>query len=941
MIRMNEQEIQRGRPVILKADPAILGVLTGRTQRLGPILLAQVDWGANREYEDHRALQTKREDDDTDLGPTVSRREYGTIDDLRRRVTYEKLQGTLTDVFYSMASSQIDFYHHQFKPVLRFIDSPTNRLLLADEVGLGKTIEAGLIWTEWAARQAARRLLVVCPPSLCPKWERELNDRFQLPAVTTNAAGLRVLMERFLHKGPKLSFAVICSYDALRPRKSGPELDGSEINEKELLDSLVEPARYGRSPKVPDRALLSRGACILLDLLENEEYSEFLDMVVFDEAHRMKNTATTYHTIGSVLSSTSGACICLSATPIHNRSRDLFALLHMVDPDYFREEHAFDILRERNLPIVRLLNILSKHGTDKNDIVKVCRKISESPYFAESKIARKVTELGEAYDGSPKQAVGLYREADKLNLLGSYVTRTRKIQLAERRVERKAIRLDAPLTPEEKALYDGVLRHVRNQVRARGETVTSFHLIAPALRMSSCIPTMIQCLMEGKYGGMDELVELSGDFGLEYLETEDVGALEGDMDWVRDYDFEVNDSKYTKLKRELLGSLAGEKMLIFAFYKDTIRYLSRRLNEDGISTMVVTGDIKDHSERDAMMNEFESNRFQVLLLSEVGAEGVDLQFCRAMVNYDLPWNPMRVEQRIGRIDRIGQKAQSISIVNFYVPGTIDGLIYTHLYEKIGVFKTTIGDLEGIIGAEVSNLTNELLRDHLTTEQEERIVVNTRRAIVERRETEADLERSSGALVAYSDYLAENIGDSRRMGRYVKPNELRLYVDDFFSRRHRGSHLDWDTPVYGCGRLRMSFDGWTAFESFLKREQLAAPPGFYPGGQGMLLTCDPTVLKEQKGSHRSLVLVNHLHPLIKWMTWENGQEQRLLHGVAAVSVSSNQIPQGLYFYLIRRLTLEGLRKREKLHFGVHNISSGEQIVGDLGRDVQYMGTVGAD
>ncbi len=165
-----ESYIQKGVPVIRRSTPATLGILTGRIQRLGPVIMAQVKWGANTQYEDVRYLRIADLDEDREMDATVERGEYGTIEDLRRRITYEKLQGTLTDVFYSMKTARIDFLPHQFKPVLRFIDSPTNRLLLADEVGLGKTIEAGLIWTEWQARHGARRLLVVCPPSLCPYW---------------------------------------------------------------------------------------------------------------------------------------------------------------------------------------------------------------------------------------------------------------------------------------------------------------------------------------------------------------------------------------------------------------------------------------------------------------------------------------------------------------------------------------------------------------------------------------------------------------------------------------------------------------------------------------------------------------------------------------------------------------------------------------------------
>jgi SNF2 family DNA or RNA helicase len=150
-----------------------------------------------------------------------------------------------------MSASQIDFYPHQFKPVLRFIDSPTNRLLLADEVGLGKTIEAGLIWTEWQARQDARRLLIICPPSLCPKWERELVDRFQLPARVLTIDDLATLQERYVSHGRKLNFVGICSYQTLSPKKKGNIINDVRFNEKALLDALMEPTRSSNT-QIPD-----------------------------------------------------------------------------------------------------------------------------------------------------------------------------------------------------------------------------------------------------------------------------------------------------------------------------------------------------------------------------------------------------------------------------------------------------------------------------------------------------------------------------------------------------------------------------------------------------------------------------------------------------------------------------------------------------------------
>ena len=141
---------------------------------------------------------------------------YGSIVDLKRLVTFEKLKGTLNEIVYSMEAARVDFYPHQFKPVLKFIDSPMHRLVLADEVGLGKTIESGLIWMEMQARHQAKRLLVVCPPTLAEKWEMELKEKFLVDALRVDFVGFNKRIEEFEQNRQVEEFALIClSFDLI------------------------------------------------------------------------------------------------------------------------------------------------------------------------------------------------------------------------------------------------------------------------------------------------------------------------------------------------------------------------------------------------------------------------------------------------------------------------------------------------------------------------------------------------------------------------------------------------------------------------------------------------------------------------------------------------------------------------------------------------------
>ena len=140
--------------------------------------MVQVEFGpGDRQYKRSQDLEAVPEQDE-DLRELLAQRKWSGPATLRRALALEKVRGELTDVFYSMESSRTDFYPHQFKPVMKFVESPTGRILIADEVGLGKTIEAIYLWREIEAREQARRLLVICPSMLRMKWRDDLQRLF-------------------------------------------------------------------------------------------------------------------------------------------------------------------------------------------------------------------------------------------------------------------------------------------------------------------------------------------------------------------------------------------------------------------------------------------------------------------------------------------------------------------------------------------------------------------------------------------------------------------------------------------------------------------------------------------------------------------------------------------------------------------------------------------
>lgn len=917
-----ESDITPGTAVRHTVQPSLVGLLTGNRMKAAA-LMAEVRWANGPRFEPLQVLELFDVSEDDSFETIVRKGRFEKIEELRSLMTFEKLSGSLSNVMYSMRTAEIKFFAHQFVPVLKFVNSPLSRLLIADEVGLGKTIEAGLIWTECRARYQARRLLVVCPPTLVPKWIRELRERFSIEAEACDAKMLKSKFDRFTKSGPAQSFALVTSYHALRPRKS---------EKKQLQPWLAQKENDVQFESGTSTSDWKPRPAFFRSLLEWDGKDPFIDLAVFDEAHLMKNTATANHLVGDIIASSSQAVIALSATPLTTKSRDLYALLKLVDPDMFRYENIYNDLRKRNIPAVQLVSELSKAKVD----LKRCRNLlDEVPdSTARTNLQTRLATIDSSTPISSEDRIDIVSKAGRLNELGSFLTRTRKIEIREHKATRDAVTLDVYPTSEELTFYNAVLSLIRQRVRERGDVLSLFHLIAPALSMTSCLPLMAEKMRRGesKWGDLDDLASLDTAYTEDSDDSDFVGedqsTLLGDCSWLPEYDFEAEDTKYEKLRSDLIERTKDEKVIIFAFFKGTLHYLKRRLEADGLTCLLVTGDITDTVERDQLLQDFTKPEYRVLLCSEVAAEGVDLQFCRVMVNYDLPWNPMRVEQRIGRIDRIGQTAQSIVIINFQVHGTIDGSIYTHIHKNIGLFNDTIGDLEGIVGSRINQLTKELLSNSLSPSQMEEKIRRAAEAIEREKNVIAQIDEESETLLGLRGYLQDSVTKGRSLGRFIKPAELRLFTNDFFADTYSGNascQLNWDTPARDCLSLTFSFDAFEDFNRYLERLNLPIPSGFSRATSSVVCTLDPEVHESLKRKHRSLILVNHLHPFVGWMLDAYQSQRKEWHPASAVRVATDIVQPGIYLFVIMRITLKHpVLSKEVLLFRVVDAETEESV-----------------
>jgi hypothetical protein len=254
----------------------------------------------------------------------------------------------------------------------------------------------------------------------------------------------------------------------------------------------------------------------------------------------------------------------------------------------------------------------------------------------------------------------------------------------------------------------------------------------------------------------------------------------------------------------------------------------------------------------------------VLLSSELGCEGLDYEFCDRLANYDIPWNPMRVEQRIGRIDRFGQQSEKVQIFNFITPGTVEQRIFFRCFERLGIFRDTVGDLEEVLGDVVHDLTRVALDPALSPEQAEQQADQAADNAIRLIEEQRRLEEDSGALLGLDQAFVEEVDTLVAEGRFVSGEDVRHMVAKFVEIPELGGRLTPDDRRNGLQRLRLNREARLALlekARALKRTDrpTAALMRWLQGDDPyLLLTFD----QETALQHREVPFVTPVHPLAR-------------------------------------------------------------------------------
>lgn len=675
-----------GDVVALRSNPDTLGSITGiLPSNKEPYYSVFVNGGESTFYESQLQEKPAKERVILDAG---SMRAYLT--------SLHLLSHSLTSL-YSLRSGRIQFVPYQYRPVLRLIRSDRPRLLIADEVGVGKTIEAGLIIKELRARMDIKSVLVLCPKVLVAeqKWEQEMK-RFDEDFTVLNGSVLRHCLKE-------------TEYDGAWPEKRSLAIIPFSLFDSNLL--------HGRG---------NRGN----GLIGLDPPPEF-DLVIVDEAHHIRNQETYLHQAVRYFCDNAKAAVFLTATPVQLSSKDLFSLLNVLRPDVVIDQLSFELMSEPNMFINQAV---SRCRTAKEGWLPETRACMEQAvktdwgksYLSGSPLFKEVKKLLSAKKMDDEARVKLSKKLEELGTFSRIINRTRRRDIGEF-TTRRPTTLEIEFTEEQRRFYENLIDITRRVVvHYHGQQNVNLIMSTVLRQAASCLyglVPMLERLLTGRVATLEMMVATDKDIG-ENIAGDVVEQIKTDVENILSEakSLPANDPKAAAFMKALKDKAKQEnnKSLVYSTFLHTLSYLEKLVEKEGLRYGIVHGKVSEGNRselrRRFALHKDETDALDVLLSSEIGGEGLDFQFCDLLINYDLPWNPMRIEQRIGRIDRYGQKSKSVAIINMITKDTIDAMIYERCLQRIGVFEHSVGGSEAILG----NVTKEIhdIAENYTLTQEE-------------------------------------------------------------------------------------------------------------------------------------------------------------------------------------------------------------------------------
>ncbi|MDQ6602643.1 MAG: DEAD/DEAH box helicase [Chloroflexota bacterium] len=834
-----------------------------------------------REYYEDQLLASDLPHATDEMLKSISATPPMDTDVFRARLTAARLSRPQIDTLYALHAARIQYIPFQFKPLLRFLRADQPRLLIADEVGVGKTIEAGLILKEMQARQDIENVLIVCPKALVQKWRTEMR-RFDEDFIPLTSETLQY-----------------CLREA--------HLDGAW------------PAQYSRAIvhlellRIDEYLIGSNGPTVRYGLLNLNPPPRF-SLLIVDEAHHLRNPGTRSHTLAKFLCDVSEAVVLLSATPVQIGSRNLNTLLTLLRPDLFPDEAVFAEIIEPNrylMIAMRCVRNRMPHETWQAEAAAAIEEaaatswgehlLRQDPRFLQWRQALR----SDAPLSDPER-IRCLRDLEELHSLAHIVNRTRRRDIGHFTI-REPHTVSVPFTVDQQRFYNALI-DFRLRVLEMNYNPQLAKLIIHTLerQAASCLPALIPLLDRVLQTNRIMLSELTDD-----LEDEDQDEtimpfqLGDEAIQIREMASHLSpdDPKLDSLRAIITDTMTGigpRKLLIFSSFLHTLGYLRQQLQATGYRVEVITGAVPDE-ERERLRNRFrlhyaEAEAIDVLLSSEVGCEGLDYEFCDRLVNYDIPWNPMRIEQRIGRIDRYGQASEKVLIFNFITPGTVEERIFFRCFERLDVFRETIGDLEEVLGEVVDQLTRVAFEPGLTAQQAEEKALQTADNTIRRLEEQRRLEEESSSLLGLDRAFDDEMETLLAEGRFVSPDDLRLMIAKFLEEPGRDGTIIADDRQPGMYRIRLKKESRAALLEMVRRLERHDPATV--AFERWLVGDEPflAVTFDQKTAieRRTAPFVTPVYPLARIAATYWTQKAAPL--VARLTVVDDTVPAGQYLFV---------------------------------------------
>lgn len=620
------------------------------------------------------------------------------------------------------ATSAVVPWPHQVRAYHRLYDNWPPKLLIADEVGLGKTVQAGLLLRQAWLSGRIKRALVLAPKNVCKQWQIELREKFNLNWPIYDGQKLtwyrsparehdyeRPVSRQEWHREP---FVIMSSHLARRLDRQREILEGAEPYDLVVLDEAHHARTKGAGTpqaKGPNRLLqmmrsLKRrtDGLILLTAtplqVHASELWDLLDLLGLPSAWTPDAFVRFFTEAGK--------------DPITNDSLDWLSALFRANEAYFGELSRTVAEQQTRLSGLKTRKVL-KALRDPVSIPR--RQLSPEERRAAIAIIKRSTPVSALVSRHTRELLRNYFKAGKLSTA-----------VATRQVEDRFI----PLSLEEGDIYRQVEAYISDTYNAAApdaRNAVGFVMTIYRRRLASSFHALRQT-MEKRKGGVGEIVtaadearidenvadqvEAGEDIDVETasederraLAFEEIATIEDIVQEIRQLPTDTKAMELSKVLGELKGS-GYPQVMVFTQFTDTMDYLRELLAATGSSVMCFSGrggEIRNTDgtwapiSRDEVKRRFKEGRSEVLVCTDAAAEGLNFQFCGALVNYDMPWNPMRVEQRIGRIDRLGQRFSDIRIINLHYEDTVEADVYRALRSRISIFEKVVGGLQPIL-----------------------------------------------------------------------------------------------------------------------------------------------------------------------------------------------------------------------------------------------------